>query len=80
MTVYLVIYGLCAFIACLILIYLRLPTDVKDAAEVGVVSLFWFVLVAGLILTSICLLTWRYVLDPLILLYTTKPEKEEEQG
>ena len=79
MTIYLMLYVLGAFLTCLILIYYRLPADVKDGAEVGVVSLFWFLLMVGLILTAVCLLTWRYVLDPLILIYERQSVQEEEQ-
>ncbi len=79
MTVYLVIYTLCAFITCLVLIYFRLPANTRETTEVGILSLFWPVLLSGLLLASACLLIWHYFLDPLILLYTTEQKKEEEQ-
>ena len=79
MTVYLVIYVLCAFITCLILVYLHLPENIRQSTEVGILSLFWPVLLSGLLLASACLLIWQYLLDPIIRLYAEEPEKEEEQ-
>ena len=79
MSVYLLLYTLFAFLACLILIYLRLPTDARQATEVGILSLFWPLLLCGLLLASSCLLIWHYLLDPAIVLLSGPRRQEEEE-